>query len=51
MELSKQSWTDIMAMPVNKLQKYLKWKSEFEEEKRKQIEEEQHKIELKQKRW
>lgn len=40
MELSGQSYTDIMKMPVKRLQDYLKWKSQLEEEKQKRIKEE-----------
>lgn len=47
MEMSKQPWAMIMIMPVKKLQDYLKWKAEYEEEKRKKIEEEQEKIKWK----
>jgi len=41
MEFSKQSWIDIMQMPVKKLYDYLKWKTKFEEEKLKAIKESQ----------
>ena len=33
MELGKQQYSSIMAMPVKKLGGYLKWKSDLEEEK------------------
>jgi len=39
MELSGQSYTDTILMPVKKLQDYLKWKSQLEEEKQKRIQE------------
>lgn len=31
MELGKQSYFDIMTMPVDRLNKYLKWKIKFDE--------------------
>lgn len=40
MEMSKQSYQEVMAMPVKKFYDYLKWKSDLEEEKRKMIQEE-----------
>jgi len=40
MEMSKQSYSDVMKMPVKKFYDYLKWKSDLEEEKRKMILEE-----------
>lgn len=40
MEMSKQSYSEIMKMPVKKLFNYLKWKTKLEEEKQKRIEEE-----------
>jgi hypothetical protein len=33
MELGKQQYLTVMAMPVKKLGNYLKWKSDLEEEK------------------
>lgn len=39
MEIGKQSYTDIMKMPIKRLYNYLKWKSDLEEEKQKLIEE------------
>jgi hypothetical protein len=44
MELSGQSYPDVMEMPVKRLQNYLKWKGELEEEKRKMITEEALKV-------
>jgi len=49
MELSRQSYIEVMAMPVKKFYDYLKWKAELEEEKQKQIEEESQKLKLKSK--
>ena len=40
MEMGKMSYTTIMEMPVKRFNNYLKWKSDFEEEKRKIIDEE-----------
>jgi len=40
MEMSKQSYVDIVAMPVQRFYSYLKWKSDLEEEKKKIITEE-----------
>ena len=37
MEMSNQSYSDIMSMPVKRFYSYLKWKSTIEEEKQKQI--------------
>ena len=39
MELSKQSYSETVMMPVKKFQDYLKWKSELEESKQKQMQE------------
>ncbi len=39
MELSNQSYIEVMSMPVNRLSNYLKWKSDLEENKRKLIQE------------
>lgn len=46
MELSGQSYIDVVEMPYKKLQEYLKWKSELEEEKQKRLEEEAGKIKI-----
>ena len=43
MEMSKQSYNDIMLMPVKRFQNYMKWKNNLEEEKQKLILEEVHK--------
>lgn len=40
MEFSKQSYIDIMQMPILKFYNYLKWKSSLEEEKAKIMKEE-----------
>jgi len=40
MELSKQSYNDVILMPVKRFTDYLKWKSSLEEEKQKRYEEE-----------
>lgn len=40
MEMSKQSYDEIMKMPVQRFYGYLKWKSDLEEEKKKMIAEE-----------
>ena len=40
MEMSKQSWVDIVEMPVQRLYGYMKWKDKLEEEKQKLMEEE-----------
>ena len=40
MELSRSSYIEIALMPVKRFYDYLKWKSELEEEKQKQMEEE-----------
>lgn len=39
MELSHQSYNEVMAMPVKKLFDYLKWKNSLEDSKRKILEE------------
>ena len=39
MELSKQSYTETVLMPVKRFYDYLKWKSDLEEERRKIMEE------------
>jgi hypothetical protein len=40
MEMSGQSYIEVMAMPVKRFSDYLKWKSRLEEERQKKIEEE-----------
>jgi len=35
MELGKMSYTDVMAMPVNRLEEYLNWKIKFDQEREK----------------
>ena len=40
MEMSKQSYHEVMFMPIKKFYDYLKWKSDLEEEKQKLMEEE-----------
>jgi len=37
MEMSKQSYSDVMAMPVKRFQDYMKWKTDLEEEKQKML--------------
>lgn len=37
MEMSKQSYFDIMMMPVKRFQDYLKWKTALEEEREKKM--------------
>lgn len=44
MELSRSSYIAIALMPVKRFYDYLKWKSELEEEKQKQMDEESAKI-------
>jgi len=39
MELSKQSYIEIVNMPVKRFQNYLKWKSDLEEDRQKMLEE------------
>ena len=39
MELSHQSYRDIVSMPLQRFYNYLKWKSKLEEDRRKSIEE------------
>jgi hypothetical protein len=39
MEFSKQSYNEILMMPVKRFHDYLKWKIDLEEKKQKQIEE------------
>ena len=40
MEMSKQSYTDVISMPIQRFYSYLKWKSDLEEEKKKMVAEE-----------
>jgi len=40
MEMSKQSYGEIVMMPVQRFYSYLKWKSDLEEEKKKMVTEE-----------
>jgi hypothetical protein len=40
MEMSKQSYDDVIEMPVQRFYNYLKWKSDLEEEKKKMLAEE-----------
>ena len=40
MELSKQSFIDVVQMPVQKFYDYMKWKTDLEEEKQRRIDEE-----------
>jgi len=37
MEMSKQSYSDTMLMPVKRFQDYLKWKTDLEDEKQKML--------------
>jgi hypothetical protein len=37
--MGKQTYIDIMSMPVKRLYNYLKWKTDLEDEKQKLIEE------------
>ena len=37
MEMSKQSYTEVVLMPVKRFYNYLKWKTDVEEDKRKMI--------------
>jgi hypothetical protein len=43
MEMSRQSYTDAMLMPVKRFYDYLKWKTQLEEEKQKRFAEESKK--------
>ncbi|GIU69031.1 MAG: hypothetical protein KatS3mg002_0267 [Candidatus Woesearchaeota archaeon] len=43
METSRQSYIEVIQMPVSRFKNYLHWKIKFEEEKRKKIEEEMEK--------
>jgi len=40
MEMSKQSYIEVIMIPVKRFYNYLKWKSDLENEKQKQINEE-----------
>jgi hypothetical protein len=40
MEMSKQSYEDVISMPVQRFYNYLKWKSDLEDEKKKMLAEE-----------
>lgn len=40
MEMSRQSYNDVVNMPVKRFYNYLKWKTDLEEEKQKLMEEE-----------
>jgi len=40
MEMSRQSYNDVVSMPVKRFYNYLKWKTDLEEEKQKLMEEE-----------
>ena len=46
MELSKQSYIDVVNMPYKRLEDYLKWKTELEEEKQKKMSEEAGKLKI-----
>lgn len=39
MEMSKQSYPDVIIMPVQRFYDYLKWKADLEEERKKMLEE------------
>ncbi len=39
MEMSKQSWHEVISMPVLKFTNYLKWKEKLEKEKKEKLEE------------
>lgn len=43
METSKQSYPEVMTMPVHRFKNYLNWKIKFEEQKRKLMEKEMEK--------
>ncbi len=43
MELSAQSYIDVVNMPVKKFYDYMKWKTDLEEEKQRRIDEESKK--------
>ncbi len=38
MEMSKQGYQDVVAMPIKRFYNYLKWKTDLEEDKKKMIE-------------
>jgi len=40
MEMSTQSYSDTIEMPVKRFQNYLKWKTKLEDDKRKSLDEE-----------
>ena len=40
MEMSKQSYKEVLLMPFKRFQDYMTWKAKLEEEKQKRIEEE-----------
>jgi hypothetical protein len=40
MEMSKQSYDDVIRMPVNRFYNYLKWKSDLEKQKKDMLAEE-----------
>jgi hypothetical protein len=40
MEMSRQSYTDVISMPVKRFLDYLRWKTKLEEEKQKRFDEE-----------
>ena len=40
MELGKQPYSTVIEMPIQRMNKYLKWKSDLEEEKKSMMEEE-----------
>jgi len=44
MEMSHQSYTEVVMMPVKRFYDYLKWKTKLEEERQKKIEEENAKM-------
>ena len=35
MELGKMSWSEVMVMPVNRLEQYLTWKIKFDQDREK----------------
>jgi hypothetical protein len=49
MEMSHQSYIEVVAMPVKRFYDYLKWKAKLEEERQKKIEEENAKLNQKMK--
>ena len=40
MEMSKQSYEDVVKMPVNRFYNYLKWKTDLEKQKKEMLAEE-----------